>query len=123
MENMAGQCLLYIMLLALLAWLMQQPWFFVGLGVGEAGTATALALFMLVLPVFLFPLRPLFSAWSRKHEFEADRYAARHTSADELVSALVKLYRDNASTLTPDPLYSRVFDSHPPAAVRVAQFA
>ena len=110
-------------LLALLAWLMQQPWFFVGLGVGEAGTATALALFMLVLPVFLFPLRPLFSAWSRKHEFEADRYAARHTSADELVSALVKLYRDNASTLTPDPLYSRVFDSHPPAAVRVAQFA
>ncbi len=105
----------------LLAWLMQQTWFFIGLGVGVEGTAVALALFSLVLPVFLFPLSPLMSYWSRMHEFEADRYAARQTRAEDLVNALVKLYRDNASTLTPDPLYSRFHDSHPPAAVRIAR--
>lgn len=108
-------------LLWLLGWLMHQPWFFAGLGMGYAGTAAALALFSLVLPVFTFPLGPLMSHWSRKHEFEADRYAAHQSSAEHLVSALVKLYRDNASTLTPDPLYSRFFDSHPPATVRVSR--
>jgi len=108
-------------LLWLLGWLMLQPWFFAGLGMGYEGTAAALALFSLVLPVFTFPLGPLMSHWSRKHEFEADRYAARQTKSEHLVSALVKLYRDNASTLTPDPLYSRFFDSHPPATVRVSQ--
>jgi STE24 endopeptidase len=110
-----------LLLLALLGWLMQQPWFFAGLGMSASDTASALALFFLALPAFTFPLAPLASHWSRKHEYEADAYAARQTRAADLVSALVKLYRDNASTLTPDPLYSRFFDSHPPAALRVAR--
>lgn len=108
-------------LLYLLGWLMHQTWFFAGLGMDVESTAAALALFSLALPVFTFPLGPLMSHWSRKHEFQADRYAAQQSSAEHLVSALVKLYRDNASTLTPDPLYSRFFDSHPPASARVAQ--
>ncbi len=107
--------------LALLAWLAQQPWFFSGLGMHSIDLASALALFTLALPVFSFPLAPMLSHWSRKHEFEADTYAARQADADKLVSALVKLYRDNASTLTPDPLYSRFHDSHPPAALRIAR--
>ncbi|CAL94134.1 M48 family metallopeptidase [Azoarcus olearius] len=106
-------------LFALLGGLMQTDWFYAGLGVNSAGTAMALALFSLVLPAFSFPFVPLASHWSRTHEFEADRYAARQASAGHLVAALVKLYRDNAATLTPDPLYSSVFDSHPPAAVRI----
>lgn len=108
-------------LLGLLGWLMEQPWFFAGLGVDVRTTAVTLALFALALPPFLFPLGPLMSHWSRKHEFEADAYAAAYTRAEDLAAALVKLYRDNASTLTPDPLYSRVFDSHPPAALRVSR--
>lgn len=108
-------------LLALLGWLMQQAWFFDGLGMQATDTASALALFFLALPVFTFPLAPIFSHWSRVHEYEADAYAAAQTRAGDLVAALVKLYRDNASTLTPDPLYSRFFDSHPPAALRVAR--
>ncbi|ATE59603.1 M48 family metallopeptidase [Thauera sinica] len=108
-------------LLALLGWLMQQEWFFSGLGARAADTATALALFFLVLPAFTFMLSPVASHWSRVHEYEADAYAARQTRASDLVAALVKLYRDNASTLTPDPVYSRFFDSHPPAALRVAR--
>ncbi|MCV2217819.1 M48 family metallopeptidase [Thauera sp. Sel9] len=108
-------------LLALLGWLAGQPWFFTGLGAQSTDSATALALFFLALPVFTFPLGPLMSHWSRVHEFEADAYAAQQTQAADLVSALVKLYRDNASTLTPDPLYSRFFDSHPPAAMRIAR--
>ena len=107
--------------LALLAWLAQQPWFFSGLGMHSIDLASALALFTLALPVFSFPLAPVLSHWSRKHEFEADTYAARQADAGKLVSALVKLYRDNASTLTPDPLYSRFHDSHPPAALRIAR--
>jgi STE24 endopeptidase len=107
-------------LFALLGWLVGQAWFFRGLGVQVQDTAAALILFMEVLPVFLFPLGPLMSLWSRRHEFEADRYAAGQTSARDLISALVKLYRDNASTLTPDPYYSSFHDSHPPAAIRVA---
>ena len=110
-------------LLWLLAWLMGQSWFFAGLGIddGAGSTAVALALFGLVLPVFAFPLGPLMSHWSRVHEFQADAYAARQASAADLAAALVKLYRDNASTLTPDPLYSRFFDSHPPASLRVSR--
>ncbi|TAH44883.1 MAG: M48 family peptidase [Betaproteobacteria bacterium] len=108
-------------LLALLGWLMQQPWFFAGLGASATDTATALALFFVVLPAFTFMLSPIASHWSRVHEYEADAYAAQQTRAADLVAALVKLYRDNASTLTPDPLYSRFFDSHPPAALRVAR--
>lgn len=107
--------------LALLGYLIDQPWFYAGLGMQAQGTAPALTLFALALPVFLFPLAPLSSQLSRRHEFEADAYAARQTHAADLVRALVKLYRDNAATLTPDPLYSRFYDSHPPAALRVAR--
>lgn len=106
-------------MLWLLAQLMLQPWFFHGLGVASQSTAMALMLFMYVLPVFLFPLTPLTSLYSRKHEFEADSYAASQSSAADLVNALVKMYRDNASTLTPDPLHSAFYDSHPPAAIRI----
>ncbi|MDD3354094.1 M48 family metallopeptidase [Zoogloea sp.] len=106
---------------ALLGHVSSQPWFFEGLGMNVGGTAPTLVLFALVLPVFTFPLTPFMSLWSRKHEFEADAYAAAQASATELIQALVKLYRDNASTLTPDPLYSTVYDSHPPAALRIAR--
>lgn len=106
---------------ALLGHLAGQDWFFNGLGMQENGTAPTLVLFALVLPIFTFPLTPLMSMWSRRHEFQADAYAASQAPATELVSALVKLYRDNASTLTPDPLYSSVYDSHPPAAIRIAR--
>jgi STE24 endopeptidase len=107
----------------LLGQLIDQPWFYAGLGVQKVGagdTAMALLLFSMVLPVFLFPLAPLTSALSRRHEYEADAYAAKQTAADNLVSALVKLYRDNAATLTPDPLHSMFHDSHPPARLRIA---
>lgn len=111
--------------LALLGYLKEQPWFYTGLGVepllGAGNDAMALILFMLVLPVFTFVLSPLTSISSRKHEFEADAFAAKHTEAGDLVSALVKMYEDNASTLTPDPLHSAFYDSHPPASVRIRQ--
>lgn len=113
--------------LALLGYLKTQPWFYAGLGVdpvtlalsGQGADALALLLFMLALPVFTFLLGPLTSLGSRKHEFEADAFAAQHTDANDLVSALVKMYEDNASTLTPDPLHSAFYDSHPPASVRI----
>jgi STE24 endopeptidase len=100
--------------------LFQQRWFFEGLGMGAQDMASALTLFMLVAPVFLFPLTPILSVLSRRDEFQADAFAAAKTSATDLSSALLKLYRDNAATLTPDPLYSAVYDSHPPAAARIA---
>ncbi len=106
-------------LLAVLAILKDADWFYAGLGVASQSDAMALALFFLVLPVFLFPLSPLMSLYSRKHEFEADAYAAELTQPAHLVAALVRLYRDNASTLTPDPLYSLFHDSHPKAVERI----
>jgi STE24 endopeptidase len=109
--------------LALLGYLKNQVWFYTGLGVepmlGISNDAMALILFMLALPVFTFLFAPLTSISSRKHEFEADAFAAKHSNAQDLVSALVKLYEDNASTLTPDPLHSAFYDSHPPASVRI----
>jgi STE24 endopeptidase len=107
--------------LALLGYLKTRPWFYQGLGVDPliASDAMALILFMLVLPVFTFVLSPLTSISSRKHEFEADAFAATYTDARDLVSALVKMYEDNASTLTPDPIHSAFYDSHPPASVRI----
>ncbi|MGA9395462.1 MAG: M48 family metallopeptidase [Azonexus sp.] len=105
----------------LLGQLIDAPWFYAGLGVSAQSTALALILFFLVIPVFTFPLSPLLSRLSRQHEFEADAYAAEHTAAADLSRALVKLYEDNASTLTPDPLHSLFYDSHPPAAVRIAR--
>lgn len=104
----------------LLSRLIDAPWFYNGLGMESAGTAPALVLFLLATPVFSFPLAPLMSALSRRHEYEADAYAAQQTRAGNLVAALVKLYRDNAATLTPDPLYSTFYDSHPPAVARIA---
>ena len=105
----------------LLGQLIDAPWFYAGLGLPEGNTALALILFFLVVPVFTFPLSPLMSHFSRRHEFEADAYAAEHAVAGDLVHALVKLYDDNASTLTPDPLHSLFYDSHPPAAQRIAR--
>jgi STE24 endopeptidase len=111
--------------LALLGYLKTQVWFYTGLGVNPMlignNDAVALILFMLSLPVFTFLLAPLSSITSRKHEFEADAFAARYTNPQDLVSALVKLYEDNASTLTPDPVHSAFYDSHPPASVRIHQ--
>ncbi len=104
---------------ALLAWLMQQPWFYTALGVSTPSTHVALVLFMLVLPVFTFFLSPLFAMLSRKHEFEADEFASQQANARALISALVNLYRENASTLTPDPVHSAFYDSHPPASIRI----
>jgi STE24 endopeptidase len=105
----------------LLGQLIGESWFYQGLGVSQPGTAAALLLFMLAVPVFTFFLQPLSSLYSRRHEFEADAYAARHADSSELVRALVKLYQDNAATLTPDPVHSAFYDSHPPAAARIAR--
>ena len=106
--------------LALLGWLAGNTWFYTGLGISQPSTWMALLLFMMVIPVFTLFLQPLFSRLSRKHEFEADAYAVKQSSGKDLVQALVKMYRENASTLTPDPLYSAWHDSHPPAPVRIA---
>jgi STE24 endopeptidase len=129
-KRVVWSSLFSLALLALLAWLSQSPWFYAGLGIPAAQVpaamarpGVALALFMLALPVFTFALAPLAAAYSRRHEFEADAFAARHASANALVAALIKLYEDNASTLTPDPLHSAFYDSHPPAALRVARLA
>jgi STE24 endopeptidase len=108
-------------LLWLLGRLIDEPWFHHGLGVAAPDPATGLLLFVLVMPAFTFFLQPLASLYSRRHEFEADAYAAAHASAAELVQALVKLYQDNAATLTPDPVHSAFYDSHPPAALRIAR--
>lgn len=110
-----------LLFLWLLGQCIDQPWFYRGLGVGAENTALALILFFLAMPVFSFPITPLMSRLSRRHEFEADAYAAEHAAAADLVHALVKLYDDNASTLTPDPLHSLFHDSHPPAAQRIAR--
>ena len=107
--------------LALLGWLADQDWFYTGLGIAAPSNYAALLLFTLLLPPFLFCFEPLASAWSRRHEFQADAYARQQTDAAALVRALVKLYRDNASTLTPDPLHSAFYDSHPPALLRIAR--
>jgi STE24 endopeptidase len=106
--------------LAVLGLLTQQDWFYEGLGLSQASPHAALALFILAGPVFTFFLQPLFAWGSRRHEYQADDFAARETNARDLVNALVKLYRDNAATLTPDPVYSAFYDSHPPALKRIA---
>lgn len=110
---------------ALLGWLATQAWFYTGLGVqpnlSAPNDALALLLFMLAVPVFSFFIAPLFAQLSRKHEFEADAYAVLHTSGPDLATALLKLYEDNASTLTPDPVYVKFHYSHPPASERLAR--
>ncbi|MBL4620857.1 MAG: M48 family metallopeptidase [Immundisolibacteraceae bacterium] len=109
--------------LALLGWLMTQAWFYQSLGVSEPSLHTALLLFMMAVPVFTFPLKPLLSLSSRKHEFEADAFAQAHTGGEPLISALIKLSESNASTVTPDSLHSSFYDSHPPVAMRIAKLA
>ena len=129
-KRVVWSALFSLALLALLAWLARMAWFYAGLGIPADEVATAmarpgvaLALFMIVLPVFTFVLAPLAAAYSRRHEFEADAFAATHASAGALVAALIKLYEDNAATLTPDPVHSAFYDSHPPAAIRVARLS
>jgi len=107
--------------LALLGALAAWPDFYRSLGVAQPSAHAALLLFMLVLPAFTFFLTPLGAWWSRKHEFEADEFAAKFADAKDLAEALVKLYRDNATTLTPDTLHSTFYDSHPPALIRIAR--
>jgi STE24 endopeptidase len=110
---------------AALGWLSQQAWFFFGLGVvpsmNASNDALALLLFMMVVPLLSYFLSPLAAQLSRQHEFEADAYAVAQTSGADLGSALLKLYKDNASTLTPDPLFARFYYSHPPASERLAR--
>ena len=107
--------------LALLGWLARQPGFYAALGVPVPSTHAALLLFVLAVPVFTFFVTPLASLWSRRHEFEADAFASQHASAGELATALVKLHRDNATTLTPDPVYAAFYYSHPPPLARITR--
>ena len=107
--------------LAILGYLKDQLWFYHGLGITAPSDGSALLLFMLVGPTFIFFIRPIMAFYSRQNEFEADRYAKINSNAKYLKDSLVKLYRDNASTLTPDPLYSAFYDSHPPALQRIAR--
>jgi STE24 endopeptidase len=122
-KQMVLSAAISLAVLWLLGQLIDRDWFYSGLGVRAPSPAAALALFMMVLPEFLFFLQPLTSRYSRRREYEADAYAVSHASSEELVRALVKLYQDNAATLTPDPLHSAFYDSHPPAAMRIARLA
>lgn len=106
--------------LGVLGWLINMPWFYQGLGVEHGSHYMALMLFVVASPAFTFFLQPMFSAISRQHEFEADDFAAQQAQTDNLITALVNLYRENANTLTPDPLFSAFHDSHPPAPIRIA---
>jgi STE24 endopeptidase len=118
-KQMLSNLLTTLLGLSLFSYLITQLWFFNGLGMSHISNYGALVLFMLVAPVFSFFITPLSNLRARKHEFEADAFAAKHTNAQSLISALVKLYRDNAATLTPDKLYSTFFDSHPSASIRI----
>ena len=124
-KRMASGFALSLAGFALLGWLSQQVWFYAGLGVrpNAAGSNDALAilLFMLAVPVFSFFVSPVFALFSRKHEFEADAFAVQHASGHDLAAALLKLYEDNASTLTPDPVFVKFYYSHPPASERLAR--
>ena len=120
-KRVAWLFLASLLFLAALGYLIDQPWFYEGLGVERRSAAVALVLFFMVAPVFTFLLAPIGSVYSRRHEYEADAYAASHASGEDLVHALVKLYQDNAATLTPDPVHSAFYDSHPPAALRIAR--
>ena len=126
-KRIAGLFALSLAGFALLGWLSQQAWFYTGLGVrpnlSGPNDALALLLFMLAVPVFSFFVSPLFALLSRKHEFEADAYAVQQTSGKDLSTALLKLYEDNASTLTPDPVFVKFYYSHPPASERLARMS
>lgn len=115
-----------LLMFALLGWLAQQSWFYAGLGVTplvDGNNGMALLLFFLVLPVFTFVLTPVTSWLSRRDEFQADQFAVAQSQSSDLISALVKLFNDNAATLTPDPVHSAFYDSHPPASIRIRALA
>ena len=124
-KRIAGMFAISLAGFALLGWLSTQAWFYTGLGVRPnldgPNDALALLLFLLVVPVFSFFISPLMALLSRKHEFEADAYAVAQTSGKDLSTALLKLYEDNASTLTPDPVFVKFYYSHPPASERLAR--
>ena len=119
-KMLLASALLNLAGLALLGWLSHELWFFEGLGGVSPAPESALLLFILISPILTTALKPVMAHFQRRFEFEADAFAAGHTQAAHLVSALVKLYRDNASTLTPDPLYAAFHYSHPPATIRIA---
>jgi STE24 endopeptidase len=127
LKRIAGLFALSLAGFALLGWLSHQAWFYFGLGVrpnlNGPNDALALLLFLLAVPVFTFFISPLMALLSRKHEFEADAYAVQQTSGQDLSTALLKLYEDNAATLTPDPVYVKFYYSHPPATERLARMA
>ncbi len=123
MKMLVATSILSLMGFALLGWLVGQSWFYSGLGISEPSNAAALLLFILISPVFSTFLQPITAYYQRKHEFEADNYASNIAKPSALISALVKLYRDNANTLTPDPVYSAFHYSHPPAAIRIANLS
>ena len=120
-QRLVASVLLTFCGLGLLAWLARQPIFYSGLGVPVPSAAMALLLFVLTVPVLTFFATPVMSCWSRRHERQADDFAARHADPKHLAAALVKLFRDNASTLTPDRIHSKFFDSHPPALERIGR--
>jgi STE24 endopeptidase len=122
-KMLVASSILSLISLAILGWLINQPWFFTGLGVQQPSNAAALLLFMLVSPSFTLFMQPISAYFQRKFEFEADDFAANNAKAAKMISGLVKLYEENASTLTPDPLYSAFHYSHPPAAIRIAHLA
>jgi STE24 endopeptidase len=123
LKMLAASALISLVGFMILGWLSNQAWFYTGLGVSVPSHAAALLLFLLISPLFTVFLQPVVAYFQRRHEFQADDYAARQTRPSYLINALVKLYRDNASTLTPDPLYSAFHYSHPPAAIRIAHLA
>ncbi|OUR66546.1 peptidase M48, partial [Cycloclasticus sp. 46_83_sub15_T18] len=118
-RQMVVSSLVTLAAFALLGWLKQQNWFFDGLAVLQITDASALLLFLLISPIFSTFIHPISSYYQRKFEFEADAFASTMSKPEYLIQALVKLYRENASTLTPDPLYSSFHHSHPPAGVRI----
>jgi STE24 endopeptidase len=123
-KRMVGMFAMSLLGFALLGWLSRQAFFFQGLGItpnmSAPNDALALLLFMMVVPVVMFFVAPVFAHFSRRDEFQADAYACMHAKASDLRQALIKLYKDNSSTLTPDPVYVRFYYSHPPASERMA---
>ncbi len=119
LKRLISMTLITLIGFAVLGFIMQQQWFYAGLGMTTPSIYAALVLFSIASPIFTFFLAPVSAMISRKHEFEADAYAAEQANADRLIDALVKLYKENANTLTPDPIHSAYYDSHPPAPVRI----
>lgn len=120
-KRMISSFIFSFLALALLGFLINQTWFYNGLGIEKPSSHAALVLFSLVLPVFSFFFNPISNLISRKHEFQADAFAASHTDANDLISSLIKLYKENSSSLSPDKYYSAFHDSHPSAVLRIAR--